>query len=218
MEENREQKKMSGPLIYAVVGVAVLIVAVAGSAYAYYAATATANLSGTAAGAGLSLTVNKVSTGASGNLIPIDADPTTLTKAAKGWTGSAIGTSWNASYACKDKNGYSVCQIYEVKLTNNSSVAMNFNIGVTDLSGTNTPNIDVVKMDSNISVTSASSIRGNASGIANNVAVSANGTSSTYYIMVFIKNLTSAQTDKGAFSGTVTAISTTGSQVKANFG
>lgn len=218
MEENREQKKMSGPLIYAVVGVAVLIVAVAGSAYAYYAASATANVSGTAAGAGLSLTVNKVSTGASGNLIPIDADPTTLTKAAKGWTGSAIGTSWNASYACKDKNGYSVCQIYEVKLTNNSSVAMNFNIGVTALSGTNTPNIDVVKMDSNISVTSATSIKGSASGIANNVAVSANGTSSTYYIMVFIKNLTTSQTDNGAFSGTVTAVSTTGSQVKANFG
>ena len=218
MEENREQKKMNGPLIYAIVGVAVLIVAVAGSAYAYYAATATANLSGTAAGAGLSLTVNKVSTGASGNLIPIDADTTTLTNAAKGWTGSAIGTSWNASYACKDKNGYSVCQIYEVKLTNDSSVAMNFNIGVTALSGTNTPNIDVVKMDSNISVTSATSIKGNASGIANNVAVSANGTSSTYYIMVFIKNLATAQTDNGAFSGTVTAVSTTGSQVKANFG
>lgn len=218
MEENREQKKMNGPLIYAIVGVAVLIVAVAGSAYAYYAASATANLSGTAAGAGLSLTVNKVSTGASGNLIPIDADPTTLTKAAKGWTGSAIGTSWNASYACKDKNGYSVCQIYEVKLTNDSSVAMNFNIGVTALSGTNTPNIDVVKMASNISVTSANSIKGNATGIANNVAVSANGTSSTYYIMVFIKNLATAQTDNGAFSGTVTAISTTGSQVKANFG
>ena len=218
MEENREQKKMNGSLIYAIVGVAVLIVSVAGSAYAYYAATATANLSGTAAGAGLSLTVNKVSTGANGNLIPIDADPTTLTKAAKGWTGSALGTSWNASYACKDKNGYSVCQIYEVKLTNNSSVAMNFNIGVTALSGTSTQNIDVVKMDSNISVTSATSIKGNASGIANNVSVSANGTSSTYYIMVFIKNLNSAQTDNGAFSGTVTAVSTTGSQVKANFG
>ena len=218
MEENREQKKMSGPLIYAVVGVAVLIVAVAGSAYAYYAATATANISGTAAGAGLSLTVNKVSTGASGNLIPMDADTTTLTNAAKGWTGSAIGTSCDASYACKDKNGYSVCQIYEVKLTNDSSVAMNFNIGVTALSGTNTPNIDVVKMDSNISVTSATSIKGNATGIANNVTVSANGTSSTYYIMVFIKNLATAQTDNGAFSGTVTAVSTTGDQVKANFG
>ncbi|MGN1342182.1 MAG: hypothetical protein ACI4VL_03020 [Bacilli bacterium] len=218
MEENREQKKMNGPLIYAIVGVAVLIVAVAGSAYAYYAATATGNISGTAAGAGLSLTVNKVSTGASGNLIPIDADTTTLTNAAKGWTGSAIGTSWNASYACKDKNGYSVCQIYEVKLTNSSSVAMNFNIGVTALSGTNTPNIDVVKMASNISVTDVTSIKGSATGIANNVTVSANGTSSTYYIMVFIKNLDTAQTDNGAFSGTVTAISTTGDQVKANFG
>ena len=219
MEENREQKKMNGPLIYAIVGVAVLIVAVAGSAYAYYAATATANLSGTAAGAGLSLTVNKVSTGASGNLIPIDADPTTLTKAAKGWTGSAIGTSWNDSYACKDKNGYSVCQIYKVILTNSSSVAMKFNIGVTSLSGTKTPNIDVVKMASNISVTDVTSIKDSATGIANDVTVSANGTSSTYYIMVFIKNdQVEAQTDEGAFSGTVTAVSTTGSQVKANFG
>ena len=218
MEENREQKKMNGPLIYAIVGVAVLIVAVAGSAYAYYAATATGNISGTAAGAGLSLTVEKVSKGANGNLIPIDADPTTLTKAAKGWTGSAIGTSWNASYACKDKNGYSVCQIYEVKLTNNSSVAMNFNIGVTSLSGTKTPNIDVVKMASNISVTDVTSIKDSATGIANDVTVSANGTSSTYYIMVFIKNdQVEAQTDEGAFSGTVTAVSTTGAQVKANF-
>lgn len=220
MEENNNTtntKKMSGSLVYAIVGVAVLIVAVAGSAYAYYAASATANLSGTAAGAGLNLTVTKVSTGASGNLIPIDATTATLTNAAKGWTGSAVGTSWNSTYACKDRNGYSVCQIYEVKLQNSSTVAMNFNIGVTDLAGANTPNIDVVKMASNISVTTATSIKGNATGIANNVSVPANGTSQTYYIMVFIKNLSTAQTDNGAFSGTVTAVSTTGEQVKATF-
>lgn len=217
MEENKNMKKMNGPLVYAIVGVAVLIVAVAGSAYAYYAASATANLSGTAAGAGLNLTVNKISTGATGNLIPIDATAATLTNAAKGWSGSAVGTSWNAANACKDKNGYSVCQIYEVKLTNSSTVAMNFNIGVTALSGANTPNIDVVKMASNISVTAVTSIKGSATGIASNVSVAANGTSPTYYIMVFIKNLSTAQTDNGAFSGTVTAISTTGEQVKAAF-
>lgn len=217
MEENKNMKKMNGSLVYAIVGVAVLIVAVAGSAYAYYAASATANLSGTAAGAGLNLTVNKISTGASGNLIPIDATTATLTNAAKGWNGSAVGTSWNAANACKDKNGYSVCQIYEVKLTNSSTVAMNFNIGVTALSGANTPNIDVVKMASNISVTAVTSIKGSATGIASNVSVAANGTSPTYYIMVFIKNLSTAQTDNGAFSGTVTAISTTGEQVKAAF-
>ena len=95
---------------------------------------------------------------------------------------------------------------------------MKFNIGVTSLSGTKTPNIDVVKMASNISVTDVTSIKDSATGIANDVTVSANGTSSTYYIMVFIKNdQVEAQTDEGAFSGTVTAVSTTGAQVKANF-
>lgn len=211
-----EVKKYNAPLIYAIVGVAILVVAVAGSAYAYYQASATENISGTAAGGGASLTVSKVSE-TNGNLIPIDNTTTMLTNAAKGWTGSAVGTSWNANYACKDKNGYTVCQIYEVKVTNSSSNAVTYNIGVTSLSGTNVPNIDVVKMASNISVTSNTSIKGNATGIASAVSVAANSSSSSYYIMVFIKNTSSAQTDSGSFSGVVTATSTAGSQLKATF-
>lgn len=212
-----EKRKINKPLIYAIVGVTALILAVSGSAYAYYQASATGNISGTAAGGGATLTVTKVSTGATGNLIPIDNTTAMLTNAAKGWTGSAVGTSWNASYACKDKNGYTVCQIYEVKVTNSSSNTVTYNIGVTSLSGTSTPNIDVVKMATNISVTSVTSIKGNASGIASNVSVAAKGTSSSYYIMVFIKNTSAAQTDSGSFSGVVTATSTAGSQLKATF-
>ena len=77
---------------------------------------------------------------------------------------------------------------------------------------------DMMRFDARVAIEKKLKDSEELAGIANNVAVSANGSSSTYYIMVFIKNLTSAQTDKGAFSGTVTAISTTGSQVKANFG
>ena len=208
-----------GSIIYAVVGVCTLIIAIIGATYAYYQASVsnTNAVTGEAGGGAPTLTVEKLSTSATGNLIPIDMTTDMLTKAAKGWTGTAVGTSWNASYACKDKNGNSVCQIYSVVLTNNSSNAQNFNIGVTSLSGSKTPNVDVVLMASNISVTSASSIKGSATGIASNVSVAGNSNSSTYYIMVFIKNLDSAQTDNGAFSGVVTATSATGAQVKATF-
>lgn len=212
-----EVKKYNAPLIYAIVGVALLVVAVAGSAYAYYQASATGNISGTAAGGGATLNVAKVSTGATGNLIPIDKTTAMLTNAAKGWSGSGVGTSWNANNACKDKNGYTVCQIYSVSVTNSSSNAVNYNIGVTSLSGTNTPNIDVVKMASNISVTDATSIKGKNTGIASGVNIGANSTSSTYYIMVFITNLSSAQNDSGSFSGVITATSTAGNQLKATF-
>ena len=220
LEENNNKGSVNKSLVYAIVGVALLVVAVAGSAYAYYVASVqnTTTVTGNAGGGSApTLTVTKVSTSATGNLIPIDATTTMLTNAAKGWTGSAIGTSWNATYACKDKNGYSVCQIYSVTLKNNSSNAMNFNIGVTALSGTSTPNVDVVKMASNISVTDVTSIKGKAAGIASSVSINGGATSTTYYIMVFIKNLDSAQTDNGKFTGTITATSTTGAEVKATF-
>lgn len=218
VKDSMDSRKNKGALLYAIVGVCTLVIAVIGATYAYYQASATASISGAAGGGAPTLTVTKLSTSATGDLIPIDMDTTTLTNAAKGWTGSAVGSSWNASYACKDKNGYSVCQIYSVTVKNNASNAQNFNIGVTALSGANTPNIDVVKMASNISVTSDTSIKGDASGIASNISVGAGATSSTYYFMVIIKNLNNAQTDNGLFSGTVTAVSTAGAEVKASFG
>lgn len=214
---NNEVKKFNAPLIYAIVGVALLVIAVSGSAYAFYVASAadSTTIKGTAAGGGAKLTVTKQSTAATGGLIPIDMTADMLTKAAKGWTGTAVGTSWNANYACKDKNGYSVCQIYAISLENTSSNAVSYNIGVTSLTGPT--NIDVVKMASNISVTDVTSIKGNTTGVVPNVSVPANGTSGPYYIMILLKNTSNAQTDSGSFSGTVTATSTAGNQLKATF-
>lgn len=213
-----EEKKMSKQLLFSILGVAVLVVAVAGSAYAYYVASVqNANTVKGEAGGGAAptLTVTNITTSATGKLIPIDMDASTLTTAAKGSGNS--GTTFDATKACIDKNKYSVCQIYSVTLKNNSANAMSFNIGVTALSGTNTPNIDVVKMASNVSVTDAKSIKTSTTGIVSAVSIAAGATSPTYYIMVLIKNQNAAQTDNGAFTGTITATSTTGAQVKAEF-
>lgn len=220
-EEGQKNDTNKSGLIYAIVGVAVLIVAVAGSAYAYYSATATdtSTVKGTAGGgAAPTLTVKKESN-ASGNLVPIDKTVETLTKGAKGWnkTSNAVNTSWNAAQSCTDKNGNTVCQVYSVTVKNNSNTPVIYDISLTALSGAKTPNLDAVKMASNISVTSETSIKGVNKGICTTASVAGGGTSTACYFMVFITNLNSAQTDSGAFTGTVTAVGSNGAEVKAQF-
>lgn len=220
-EEGQKNDTNKSGLIYAIVGVAVLIVAVAGSAYAYYSATATdtSTVKGTAGGgAAPTLTVKKESN-ASGNLVPIDKTAETLTKGAKGWnkTSNAVNTSWNAAQSCTDKNGNTVCQVYSVTVKNNSNTSVIYDISLTDLHGTKAPNLDAVKMASNISVTSETSIKGVNKGICTTASVAGGGTSTACYFMVFITNLNSAQTDSGAFTGTVTAVGSNGAEVKAQF-
>lgn len=220
-EEGQKNNTNKSGLIYAIVGVAVLIVAVAGSAYAYYSATATdtSTVKGTAGGgAAPTLTVKKESN-ASGNLVPIDKTAETLTKGAKGWnkTSNAVNTSWNAAQSCTDKNGNTVCQVYSVTVKNNSNTSVIYDISLTDLHGEKTKNLDAVKMASNISVTSETSIKGVNKGICTTASVAGGSTSTACYFMVFITNLNSAQTDSGAFTGTVTAVGSNGAEVKAQF-
>ena len=220
-EEGQKNNTNKSGLIYAIVGVAVLIVAVAGSAYAYYSATATdtSTVKGTAGGgAAPTLTVKKESN-ASGNLVPIDKTVETLTKGAKGWNtaSNAVNTAWNAAQSCTDKNGNTVCQVYSVTVKNNSNTSVIYDISLTALSGAKTPNLDAVKMASNISVGSVTSIKGVNKGICTTTSVAGGGTSTACYFMVFITNLNSAQTDSGAFTGTVTAVGSNGAEVKAQF-
>ena len=220
-EEGQKNNTNKSGLIYAIVGVAVLIVAVAGSAYAYYSATATdtSTVKGTAGGgAAPTLTVKKESN-ASGNLVPIDKTAETLTKGAKGWnkTSNAVNTSWNAAQSCTDKKGNTVCQVYSVTVKNNNNMPVIYDISLTALSGANTPNLDAVKMASNISVTSVTSIKGVDKGICTTASVAGGGTSTACYFMVFITNLNSPQTDSGAFTGTVKAVGSDGAEIKAQF-
>lgn len=224
MQENNT-KKYDGSLIYAIVGVAILIVAVAGSAFAWYNASATADISGTVLGSGsqtttditngkkvenstLSFELTKLSTTADSKaMIPIQKTTAMLTNAAKGWNGSTVNSSFNANYACIDKFGSAACKTYQLKVTNKATGNIKINAGVTSLTGVT--NIDAVKMASNISVTSVTSIKGSATGLANNVELAA-GASATYYFMVFINDKNTAQTDNGTFTGTVTVGTGTG--------
>ena len=205
-------KKLDKKKMYMIFGIVILIIAIAGSAYAYYSAVAVDNttVSGTVAGgANLDLKVEKVTTGATGNLIPVDNDITTLNKAVIG----EGNTNKEDSKRCIDKNGLTACQIYKITLTNKSSVSVEIDGGVS-LSGDNTPNIECAKMDNINKVSNNNSCKGNKT-LAKNYNMNANA-SVIYYIMVYIKNINSAQTDTGLFTGTV-FFNVSGNKIESNF-
>ena len=203
-------KKLDKKKMYMIFGIVMLIIAIAGSAYAYYSATASATISGTVAGgANLDLKVEKVSIGATGNLIPVDNDTTTLTKAVIG----EANTNFEDSKRCIDKNGLTACQIYKITLTNKSSVSVKIDGGVT-LSGKDTPNIECAVMDNINKVSNNNSCKGNKT-LAKDYNMNANA-SVIYYIMVYIKNINSAQTDTGLFTGTV-FFNVSGNKIESSF-
>ena len=136
-----------------------------------------------------------------------------LTKAAKGYGNNT--NNFDANKSCIDKNGYTVCQVYKITISNTSNVSITLNGGVT-LFGTNTPNIECAKMDDNITVTNNNSCIGSRT-LANNYELNADS-SNDYYVMVYIKNIDKEQTDVGVFNGTITFTSTQGDELKARFG
>lgn len=216
MNESNNKKKIDGYTLYAIFGVTVLILVVIGATYAFYIARKTAVFKGSAAGSDIRLNVNMISKSTDKNLMPILDTAESLTEKALGWNGTSYNTTFDENTACVGKNGFNSCQIYEVSVTNNTNVPMTFNIGITSLVGENAPNIDVVKMDSKTSVTSNTSIKGNATGIASNLTLQKGQTSDSYYVLVFVRNDSNGQTDKGTFTGVVTA--TAGAEtVKAEF-
>ena len=205
-------KKLDKKKMYMIFGIVMLIIAIAGSAYAYYSASASATISGTAGGGNLTINVEKLSTSATGSLVPLDNDVTTLNKAILG-EGNTSG-SFDNTKACIDKNGYTACQIYKITISNNSKVSINLNGGVS-LRGDNTPNIECAVMDNTNSLSSNTSCK-NSKSLANKYSLGAN-TTHDYYIIVYIKNINGLQTDTGNFTGTITFISSDGSEVKARF-
>lgn len=199
-------RKISGPLLYAIIGVTVLVVAVAGSAYAFFAASASDNstISGETLDIKLGLKVEKVSAG-TGNLIPIH-DGTNAT--------SQLAKAASASNSCVDNNSRTVCHIYKITISNtggddatvNSTVSLS---GSTNLKWANMSNQTTVgTTHDKTDIT-----------VATNVSVNAGG-SSIQYIMVYINNTGDNQTAADgatAFSGVVAVTASTGEAVQATF-
>ena len=202
MDNNPKMKKSTK---YLLIGTLVLFLSILGASVAYYLARVSGNLSGRAAGTELDINVEKLSSNATGDLIPLDNDLETLGQAALGYENNG---------ACVDINGYSVCQIYKITLTNNGSVPLTMN-GTVTLSGQNTPNIDCATM------TNPTTIANNNSCMGENVFVSGDTLAANdhndYYVMVYINNLDEPQKDSGEFNGVVTFTTEDGDEVKGRF-
>ena len=194
-------------IFYGVIGVATLVVAIIGATFAYFTATATNDtvIAGNAATTGLNLEVTKISTQASGGLIPMSDEDLQ-----KGVTGE--GNS------CVDANGNTVCQVYSIHVTNtgNSTAVLT---GTLSLSASTYQNLKWAEL------TDATTVDGenpkNASTVTSLVpSVSLDGSAdATYYIVIWISETGADQSsiDTGSFTGTVTFNTAGGDGVTATF-
>lgn len=194
-----------------------LMVGTTGATYAYFALTATNNVAtGQAATASLTLNVTEAALGGTssgatktGKMVPQNVE--------------ALGTAMGTNYKCVDGNGNTVCKAYTITVTNGSTAAVRI-IGTIQFSGnTSMPNLsfrrttsvtalgsyttssvgnsaalwDIVTTGSTCTVGSAST-----AGTCTVVELAA-GASTTYYIVVWIEETGSTQTDTGTWRGTI---------------
>ena len=212
-----EKKKVNRPLVYAILGVTLLVLAGSGSAYAFFAASATnANaISGKTLDVKLSITsLTRVSAG-TGDLIPIydgtvSGHDTQLSKA-------VTSAKVTGKTDCIDNNGYTVCQVYELKIGNAGSNDTKINTEITVKGGTN---VKWAKMtDRNTPAAGTANVNLSTGTLASDVTLSKNGTVTQYFI-VYLKNIGTDQTpaDSGKdISGTVTVRASTGANIEAKF-
>ena len=200
-------------IFYGVIGVATLVVAIIGATFAYFSATATNDtvIQGNAAQIGLNLEVEKVSTDAAAGLIPMnDAD------VSKGLKGDAA----TSSKMCVDKNGNTVCQVYQITVTNNGTATAVVN-GTLNITGTTFANLKWQLLNGTESSSLSTTTTYNpiaTTTLDTGASLTASG-SKTYFVMIWISNLSSDQSsdDTGSFTGSVTFNSADGAGVSATF-
>lgn len=213
MEELEKNERKGQGTFYMIIAMLTLIVAIVGATFAYFSLQASDEntVKGNAAKVGLSLEVRKVSVDASGDLIPLDE--TLLEKA-------IAGDSATENQMCVDKNGNTVCQVYEVKVTNEGTAATAVNGSLT-LSAETITNLKwQIMTDQSTPVTDSGQFKTtDDTEIAKNDTIEANPGSKTYYIMIWIDEIESDQNDSdtGAFTGVVSFTSADGSGVTGTF-
>ena len=177
-------------IFYGVIGVATLIVAIIGATFAYFTATAETeeNISGGTERIGLTVEVDKVplnategKTKVSDNLIPLDA--TNLDTALAGTKGNGV---------CIDKEGYAVCHLYKVTVTNTGAAQTTVNGKVT-LNADTIGDLKARPVNYNEVYTSTGTVSDElkiASLVVNegfNDTIQASGTAE-YYFVVYLEN------------------------------
>lgn len=122
--DNEKHNNNGRGIFYGVIGVATLVVAIIGATFAYFTASRSSNngdITGNAASIGFGLKVERAETTdrTNGGLIPMS---NSMVEQAVSSGGKAGGQG--SSVPCVDDNGNSVCQIYKVTITNNSSAVL----------------------------------------------------------------------------------------------
>lgn len=213
MEELDGNERKGQGTFYMIIAMLTLIVAIVGATFAYFSLQASDEntVKGNAAKAGLSLEVRKVSVDASGDLVPLDE--LLLDKAIKGDTETS-------NQMCVDKNGNTVCQVYEVKVTNEGSAATAVN-GTLTLSAETITNLKwQIMTDQNTPVMDSGQFKTtDDTEIAKNDTIEASPGTKSYYIMIWIDEIEEDQNDSdtGAFTGVVSFTSADGSGVTGTF-
>lgn len=203
-------------LLYTIVGVVLLIVIVISGTYAFFSASATNNkdINGNTLDINLSLDVKKISKVGdnSSKLIPIH-DGTV-----SGYD-SQLNSAATASNQCVDKNGNTVCQVYEITIGNSGSDDTSVNTSISFYKG-NVNNLKWANMSSSNSVGDTHDIVNNVSAtVLSNVIVPGNSNNTKQYVMIYVSNTGNDQSeqDKDLFSGIVTVTSIFGDKITAKF-
>lgn len=221
---NEENNRKGPGVFYAVVGVATLVVAIIGATFAYFSAQATATGDNVTGGtnndlaSALSVTVTRVNktvtTANSIDLVPANID-------------GQLESVNNAVKANCEANGYTGCHLYKIEAQSTQSVA-NASILLSTLTVESTAKtnwayaiytgtdktaeaiVNTGKLDLEAPV-----------DMHGNKALTAN-TPVTYYLIVYLKNVDSAQNagdaadETGTYTGTVT-MNAAGGKVSATF-
>ena len=215
MEENNRK----GPgVFYAVVGVATLVVAIIGATFAYFSVAVEGNnnnttITGTTGtGISLKLQVNKVTTEATGNLVPLDTmEPWyTLNTAQKSQLNSALKNTTS----CVDNAGSTVCQVYSITISGTEFAGTTLNAlgSLTLESGATNMKWKVLTDATTDNEANAAVAKGTAGYIngPNGVALSNSKKTETYYVAVWLEETNSDQSATATdetnkdFTGTVT--------------
>ena len=221
--ENREKDKDGKKILTLLVLIGTLMICTTSATYAYFALTATnsTTMTGTAATHNLTLTVSKATlkNGNSGAMVPqLDGAP--------------LAKAMNATNQCVDANTNVICNVYTITIKNTSTakVTVNGTIAFTNP----TANLKWKRVTSttatgssttgSFTTTDATTTRTDlVSGTACTPSESSAGCTSvalnktngtvTYYIVVWINETGSAQTDSGTWSATITFEGTNGTGI-----
>ena len=193
-------------IFYGVIGVATLIVAIIGATFAFFSASATNNTiaGNTASGNSVSLAVTKLSTNATGDLIPMEEDDVQTGITGKG-------------NSCVDSNGNTVCHVYKITVSNTGTTAVNV-AGTLTLTSTAT-NMKWQLMENETTLGSAGTAQtqGTKGTITDNQALVATTGTQDYYVVIWLEETGSPQDTEDAgksFNGSVTfnAVNTDGGE------